>query len=103
MASATPEYRELVAAAFAQEVADGGLDEAALRRLREGEVREWTDALDRSGLFGKQAVSRLERRWREDPEDLLDAILSGADAVTERRWRQVWAGLRDRGLETGLG
>ena len=103
MASATPEYRELVTAAFAQEVADGVVDEAALRKLRAGEVEEWTDALDRSGLFGKQALDRLGARWREHPEDLLDAILSGADPITERRWRQTWAGLRERGLEAGLG
>ncbi|MET8651240.1 hypothetical protein [Nocardia aurea] len=93
MPSHTPDYRELVSAAFEGEAVEGGVDVAALRRIRAGEFGEWLTALDRSGLFGADALARIAEQWRADPTVLLDALLAGADTVTTRRTRAEWAGL----------
>ncbi|MBH0777402.1 hypothetical protein [Nocardia bovistercoris] len=93
MPSDRPDYRELVSAAFAEEFADGVVDESVLRRIHSGAVEEWLTALDRSGLFGTDALANLAEQWHAKPSALFDAMLAGADPVTARRWRQAWATL----------
>lgn len=93
MGDVPPEYRELVAATFAGEYADGAVDHDALRRIRAGEFGPWLSALDRSGLFDANALANLAERWRADPQALLDALLHDADDVTRRRWLSAWSAL----------
>ncbi|MEV0298182.1 hypothetical protein [Nocardia sp. NPDC050710] len=93
MGSVSPDYRELVAAAFADEIVDGVVDVPLLRRIHAGEFGEWLTALDRSGLFGKDALANLSRQWRDEPAALLDALLSGVDDMTRRRWLAAWSAL----------
>ncbi|WP_067846546.1 hypothetical protein [Nocardia lijiangensis] len=89
----SPDYRELIGALFADEFADGAVDLEALRRIHAGEFDGWLSALDRSGLFGKQALATVEEQWGRDPRILLDALLADADDVTRRRWLMAWSGL----------
>ncbi|GAB2671396.1 hypothetical protein [Nocardia goodfellowii] len=92
MQAESPNHRELIAALFADEFADG-VDVAVLRRIHAGEFEEWRSALDRSGLFGKDALATIEEQWRADPEVLLDALLGAVDDVTRRRWLMAWSAL----------
>ncbi|WP_054815612.1 hypothetical protein [Nocardia arizonensis] len=103
MPSGTPDYRELVSAAFAEEFADGIVDESALRRLHDGDAGEWLTALDRSGLFGKDALTTIAEQWGTNPRLLFESMLAGADPVTARRWRQAWAALDRREPRAELG
>ncbi|MEU8897094.1 hypothetical protein [Nocardia sp. NPDC048505] len=89
----SPRYRELVAAMFADEFPEGVVDVAALRRLHAGQVGEWLGALDRSGLFGREALAALAEQWVREPAILLDALLSDSDDVTRRRWLMAWSAL----------
>ncbi|MET7772353.1 hypothetical protein [Nocardia sp. NPDC005366] len=103
MPSETPDYRELVSAAFAGEAADGGLDAAVLRRIRAGDFGEWLTALDHSGLFGQDALAKIAEQWRADPTVLLDALLADADIVTRRRTMAEWTALDRPETRTRLG
>jgi hypothetical protein len=62
-----PSRRELVAAMFSSEFVDGGIDPDVLRRVHAGEHEEGLNALDRSGVFGKEALTDLADIWRRDP------------------------------------
>ncbi|WP_194817582.1 hypothetical protein [Nocardia sp. XZ_19_385] len=93
MQAESPNYRESVAALFADEFAEGSVDVSALRRIHAGEFGEWLTALDRSGLFGKDALTTIGDQWRGDPRLLLDALLSDSDDVTRRRWLMAWSAL----------
>ncbi|MFC9892193.1 hypothetical protein ACFVMC_00740 [Nocardia sp. NPDC127579] len=88
-----PDYRELVAAVFAAEFDEGVVEVAVLRRIHAGQVTEWLEALDRSGLFGRDALATIADQWRADPAVLLDALLSTSDDVTRRRWLMAWSAL----------
>ncbi|MEV6562762.1 hypothetical protein AB0M22_44075 [Nocardia sp. NPDC051756] len=88
--------RELVAAMFASEFVEDGIDPAVLRRIHAGDHAEWLTALDRSGIFGKETLADLTAQWRDHPRELLDTLLTEADDVTKRRCLIAWAGL-DRG------
>ncbi|MGV9615249.1 hypothetical protein [Nocardia xishanensis] len=89
----SPDYRELIGALFADEFADGAVDLEALRSIHAGEFGTWLTALDRSGLFGKEALATVAEQWRRDPRVLLDALLADADDVTRRRWLMAWSSL----------
>ncbi|MEV0252004.1 hypothetical protein AB0H76_35840 [Nocardia sp. NPDC050712] len=89
----SPRYRELIAALFADEFAEREVDVPELRRIHAGRFGEWLTALDRSGLFDKDALAAVEAQWRADPAVLLDALLSAADDVTRRRWLLAWSAL----------
>ncbi|MBF6212316.1 hypothetical protein IU433_17890 [Nocardia puris] len=93
MGDVTPEYRELVAATFAGDYADGAVDHDALRRIHAGAFDPWLSVLDRSGLFDAHALANLAERWRADPRVLIDALLADADDVTRRRWLSAWSAL----------
>jgi hypothetical protein len=99
----SPDYRELVAAVFSYELADGGIDPDALRRMHAGELTEWITALDRSGIFGKTAVATLSDQWQRDPRILLDALLEGVDDVTRHRCLVAWSALDRRSPLTRIG
>ncbi|MGY2117745.1 hypothetical protein ACW9HR_27885 [Nocardia gipuzkoensis] len=64
-----------------------------LRRVYAGEHEEWLNALDRSGVFGKEAPAGLADIWRRDPRELLEALLAEADDVARRRCLAAWSGL----------
>ena len=93
MQAESPDYRELIAALFADEFPDGVVDVAVLRRIHAGELDEWRTALDRSGLFDKAALATIAEQWRADPGVLLNALLSASDDVTRRRWLMAWSAL----------
>jgi hypothetical protein len=88
-----PSRRELVAAMFSSEFVEGGIDPDVLRRVHAGEHEEWLTALDRSGVFGKEALAELADLWRREPRELLEALLADADDVARRRCLAAWAGL----------
>ncbi|MEV4126370.1 hypothetical protein [Nocardia sp. NPDC049707] len=99
----SPDYRDLVAAVFADEFVDGGIDPEALRRIHAGDITEWITALDRCGMFGKTALATLSEQWQRDPRLLLDALLDGVDDVTGRRCLLAWSALDDRSPLTQIG
>ncbi|MGW4330384.1 hypothetical protein ACWEKR_31395 [Nocardia sp. NPDC004573] len=88
-----PSRRELVAAMFSSEFVEDGIDADVLRRVHAGEHEEWLTALDRSGVFGKEALAELADLWRCEPRELLEALLADADDVARRRCLAAWAGL----------
>ncbi|MEV6273664.1 hypothetical protein [Nocardia sp. NPDC051832] len=91
MQAESPNYRELVAALFADEFAE--VEVSVLRRIHAGDFEEWLTALDRSGLFGKDALATIAEQWRADPRLLLDALLSTSGEVARRRWLTAWSAL----------
>ncbi len=93
MQGGQPSRRELVAAMFSSEFVEGGIDPDALRRVHAGEHEEWLTALDRSGVFGNEALAELTDLWRREPRELLEALLADADDVARRRCLAAWAGL----------
>lgn len=86
-----------IAAAFAYEFMDGGVDYDSLTRLHRGDVRDWVAAVAASGLFTNAQVQRVEADWRREPRSLLDALLSEADEMAVRRCEQAWAALDHSG------
>ncbi|WP_280310945.1 hypothetical protein [Nocardia abscessus] len=64
-----------------------------LRRVHADEHEEWLNALDRSGVFGKEALADLADTWRRDPRELPEALLAEADDVARRRCLAAWSGL----------
>ncbi|MEV5838543.1 hypothetical protein [Nocardia sp. NPDC052112] len=99
----SPDYRDLVAAVFSYEVVDGGIDPDSMRRIHAGEVTEWITALDRSGMFGKTAITTLSDQWQRNPRLLLDALLDEVDDVTRRRCLVAWSALDSRPSLTQIG
>ncbi|MFD6159617.1 hypothetical protein ACFWF7_25795 [Nocardia sp. NPDC060256] len=89
--------RELVAAMCSSEFVDGGIDQAALRRIHAGDHTEWLTVLDRSGIFGKETLADLTTQWHRNPRELLETLLTEADDVTRRRCLTAWSAL-DRGV-----
>ncbi|WP_026344146.1 hypothetical protein [Nocardia sp. BMG111209] len=84
----SPGIRDLLVGLFA----DDEVDAAVLGRIRAGEIRTWVEAVDRSGLFGREVVARVRQQWTEDPRSLLDVLLGTADDLTRRRWLGEWGG-----------
>lgn len=82
-----------VAAMFAYEFMDGGVDLDALERIHRGDVREWVTAVAGSGLFTNAQVERIDAGWQRDPRSLLDALLSEADEMTVKRCEATWSAL----------
>ncbi|MDH6680610.1 hypothetical protein M2284_004839 [Rhodococcus sp. LBL1] len=84
---------DYVAAMFAYEFMDGGVDYDSLDRLHRGEVSDWVSAVAGSGLFTNTQVDRIDAQWRLDPKSLLETLLSEADEMTVRRCEMTWAAL----------
>ncbi|MCA1008179.1 hypothetical protein LCL87_20920 [Rhodococcus hoagii] len=82
-----------IAAMFAYEFMDGGVDLDSLERIHRGDVREWVGAVAGSGLFTNAQVARVDAGWRHDPKSLLDTLLSEADEMTVKRCETTWAAL----------
>ncbi|MEV4240011.1 hypothetical protein AB0J47_33095 [Nocardia sp. NPDC049737] len=99
----SPDYRDLVAAVFSYEVVDGGIDPDSLRRIHAGDIAEWITALDRSGMFGKTAITTLSDQWHRNPRLLLDALLDDVDDVTRHRCLVAWSVLDRRSTLTRIG
>ncbi len=84
---------DYVAAMFAYEFMDGGVDYDSLARIHRGEVSDWVSAVAGSGLFTNAQVEGIDAVWRRDPKALLDTLLSEADEMTVRRCETTWAAL----------
>lgn len=84
---------ECAAALFSYDFGTTGVAYDTLESLHRGEVDEWTDALERSGLFAPAEIAHLDRQWREQPSLLLEILLRDADQVTARRCRLAWASM----------
>lgn len=84
---------EFVRALFAYEFLDGGADHDAIEQIHRGEIDDWVDALDRSGMFDEHTVGELAARWHAQPKLLFDALIADADEVTRRRCETAWAAL----------
>lgn len=84
---------DYIAAMFAYEFMDGGVDVDALERIHRGDVREWVTAVASSGLFTNAQVQRIDAGWRRDPRSLLEALLAEADEMTVKRCEMTWATL----------
>ncbi|MQY30000.1 hypothetical protein [Nocardia aurantia] len=88
MGTESPGIRDLLVGLFA----DDEVDATVLGHIRDGEIRSWVEAVDRSGLFGREVVAHLRQQWTEDPRALLDVLLGTADDLTRRRWLGEWGG-----------
>ncbi|MCL2535643.1 MAG: hypothetical protein FWE39_15905, partial [Nocardiaceae bacterium] len=84
---------DYVAAMFAYEFMDGGVDSDSLGRIYRGDVGEWVSAVAGSGLFTNSQVERIDTAWHSNPKSLLDTLLSEADEMTVKRCEMTWAAL----------
>ncbi|GGK56203.1 hypothetical protein [Nocardia camponoti] len=84
---------ELVVALLGAEVAESGLDAAAMRAVYSGDHDVWVDAIEASGMFGFPALAEITASWAADPRVLRDALLAEADELTQRRCMSAWAAL----------
>ncbi len=82
-----------MAAMFAYEFMDGGVDYDSLDRIHSGDVGEWVSAVAGSGLFTNSQVERIDAAWHRDPRSLLATLLSEADEMTVKRCEMTWAAL----------
>ncbi|TSD93966.1 hypothetical protein FOS14_21940 [Skermania sp. ID1734] len=78
---------------FSYEFFAGGVVYDTLERIHRGEVDDWVDALESSGLFDVSTVLEMEHQWRQHPKSLLDLLLLDADEMTQRRCAISWAAL----------
>lgn len=89
----------MIAAMFSYEFLDSalgygkGIDYDSLERIHRGDVGEWVDALEWSGLFDLPTLDALRDSWHRHPKGLLDLLLVEADEVTVRRCSTTWAAL----------
>ncbi|MCX4097307.1 hypothetical protein [Nocardia sp. alder85J] len=86
MGTASPGIRDLVVALFDGDEVDG----AVVQRIRVGDIGPWAEAVDRSGLFGREVAAQLRQQWTEEPRALLDVLLGTAGDLTRRRWFGEW-------------
>ncbi|MBJ8348088.1 hypothetical protein [Antrihabitans sp. YC2-6] len=83
--------RDLIAAMFSYEFIDGGVDYDSIEQIHRGDIGEWLEALDRSGLFDEATIDAVGDRWRQRPKDLLEVLLADADEMTRRRCSVTWS------------
>ncbi|CAM2872500.1 hypothetical protein [Skermania piniformis] len=84
---------EAVSAMLSARFLDGGVRYDAIEQIHRGEVDEWVAELERSGMVAAAELDDLGERWQNSPRQLLDAVLTSADAVTRRRCTTTWAAL----------
>ncbi|MFC9769744.1 hypothetical protein [Rhodococcus jostii] len=91
MTTLPPGSSSSLCALFSYELHDGAIDSAAIGRIHRGDIDDWISAVARAGWFTSTDIRTLEQRWRADPRALLDTLLAGADEVTAKRCRGIWA------------
>jgi hypothetical protein len=84
---------DYVAAMFSYEFQGGGIDYDTLETLHRGDVHEWVEALEHSGLFDGPTIADAAARWKHRPRLLLDILLLDADEMTRKRCDMAWFSL----------
>ncbi|MGW5151803.1 hypothetical protein [Rhodococcus koreensis] len=85
--------RDVVTALLSFDLEDGDVDVDAVERIRERDFDDWGDAVTRSGLFTPPEIEALARSWHADPRSLFEALLTGSDDMTRKRYEIVWDSL----------
>lgn len=89
------------AAIFSYDFLDEHLGYETISRIHRGDIAEWIQDLEASGLFSAAEVHAAELAWRQCPRRLLDALLEDADELSVKRWEIAWARLERQSLSSG--
>lgn len=93
MNASSMQHDTYLSAIFSYEFLDGGPAYDSLERIHCGDLAEWVDVLEGTGLLTRTEIDVLEEEWRRAPRQLLDLLLAEADEVTTRRCEVTWAAL----------